>query len=91
MKPLTVKNTCGVHERIFCAGNEEGYHFLEQLLDEVADLFPSLLFHIGGDEAPKAAWKSCPRCGKLYQEKGLHRTIKSMEVAHEDYQSEGLP
>jgi len=70
-EPLSVRNTYGVHERIFCAGKEEGYRFLDVLLDEVADLFPSEYFHIGGDEVPKAAWKSCPCCGELYQEKGF--------------------
>jgi len=70
-EPLQVRNTFGVHERIWCAGNEETYAFLDQLLTEVTSLFPSPLFHIGGDEAPKAAWKACPRCQALYAAKGF--------------------
>jgi len=70
-EPLEVKNTFGVHERIFCAGNEQAYAFLEQLLEEVAELFPGKHFHIGGDEAPKTVWKECPCCRKVYEEKKL--------------------
>lgn len=64
-KPLGVKSTFGVHSRLWCVGNEEAYAFLYELIDEVAALFPSPYFHIGGDEAPKTEWKKCPKCQKL--------------------------
>ncbi|MFV0466660.1 MAG: beta-N-acetylhexosaminidase [Lachnospiraceae bacterium] len=70
-KPMMVKNTFGIHERIFCSGNEAVFEFLYQLLDEVCELFPSSYIHLGGDEAPKTAWKSCPACNKVMEEKGL--------------------
>ena len=56
----------------FCAGNEAAYRFLETVLAEVIDLFPSPYIHIGGDEAGKASWKSCPLCRKKMREEGLN-------------------
>lgn len=75
-KPMKVKNTFGVHERIFCAGNESAYEFLCQLLDEVCELFPSKYIHIGGDEAPKGSWKSCSHCKKRMEEMGIQNYEK---------------
>ncbi|MDF2514041.1 MAG: Beta-hexosaminidase [Herbinix sp.] len=71
-EPLKVKNTFGIYERIICAGNVSANEFLYQLLDEVCELFPSKYIHLGGDEAPKKSWKSCPHCNKLMEEKGIH-------------------
>ena len=47
---------------IYCAGNEETFTFLENILGEVCDLFPSEFVHIGGDEANKVNWKKCLKC-----------------------------
>ena len=47
---------------IFCAGNDEVFTFLEDVLEEVAELFPAPYLHIGGDEADKLNWKKCNRC-----------------------------
>jgi len=47
---------------IFCAGNDSTFHFLEDVLTEVMELFPSTYIHIGGDEADKKEWKTCPKC-----------------------------
>ena len=55
----------------FCVGNEEVFKFLETVLDEVMDVFPSEYIHIGGDEAGKQHWKTCPKCQKRMQEEGL--------------------
>ncbi len=49
---------------IFCAGKEETFEFLENVLDEVVKLFPSEYIHIGGDEADKTNWRKCPDCQK---------------------------
>lgn len=54
-----------------CVGNEATFTFLEKVLDEVIDLFPSHYIHIGGDEASKAAWKKCPKCQARIAELGL--------------------
>jgi hexosaminidase len=60
-----------IHEEILCAGKEETFDFLENVLYEVSELFPSDYVHIGGDEAPKAIWKKCPLCQKRIEEEGL--------------------
>ncbi len=44
---------------IYCAGKEETFAFLEDVLTEVMDLFPSPYIHIGGDEADKTEWRKC--------------------------------
>ena len=56
---------------IYCAGKEESFVFLENVLKEVFALFPSKYIHIGGDEAFKDKWKKCPRCQKRMQDEGL--------------------
>lgn len=60
--PFKVWTQWGVSENIFCAGNEQTFEFLEDVLDEVMDIFPSKYIHIGGDEAPKTRWNACPLC-----------------------------
>lgn len=55
----------------FCAGKEATFEFLEGVLSEVMELFPSEYIHIGGDEASKQAWKVCPHCQKRMLEEGL--------------------
>ena len=55
----------------FCVGNEAVFTFLENVLTEVMELFPSEYIHIGGDEAGKQAWKTCPKCQQRMQEEGL--------------------
>ena len=55
----------------FCIGNEETFTFLTEVLSEVIDIFPSKYIHIGGDEADKTAWKTCPKCQKRMQDEGL--------------------
>ncbi|MEI7525140.1 MAG: beta-N-acetylhexosaminidase [Mariniphaga sp.] len=61
----------GVHNEIFCAGNDKSFEFLYHVLDEISELFPSPYVHIGGDEAPKAHWKTCPKCQKRILDEGL--------------------
>ena len=55
----------------FCVGNEETFTFLENVLTEVMELFPSEYIHIGGDEAGMAAWKTCPKCQKRMKDEHL--------------------
>lgn len=56
----------------FCIGNEKTFRFLEEVLLEIMDLFPSEYIHIGGDEAPKTAWKTCLLCQRRIREEGLN-------------------
>ena len=55
----------------FCAGNDSTFVFLENVLSEVMDIFPSPYIHIGGDEAAKASWPTCPRCQARMEREGL--------------------
>ena len=63
------------NEDIFCAGKEETFEFIENVLLEVIDLFPSDYIHIGGDEANKSMWKKCTKC---------QQRIKDEHLASED-------
>lgn len=55
----------------FCVGNEQVFEFLETVLTEVMEMFPSEYIHIGGDEAGKQHWKTCPKCQQRMKEEGL--------------------
>lgn len=55
----------------FCPGNEATYEFLQNVLDEVIEVFPSEYIHIGGDEAAKDAWKKCPKCTARMADEGI--------------------
>lgn len=66
-----VQQTWGVFDDVFCAGKENTFQFLQDVLEEVLPLFPSRMIHIGGDECPKANWKRCPLCQQRMKEAGL--------------------
>lgn len=55
----------------FCVGNEEVFAFLEAVLTEVMEVFPSEYIHIGGDEAGKQHWKTCPKCQERMRQEGI--------------------
>lgn len=69
--PYSVWTIWGVSEEVLCVGKESTFKFLEGVLDEVCELFPSEYIHIGGDECPKARWKECPLCQARAEELGL--------------------
>jgi len=56
---------------IYCAGKDETFAFLEDILTEVMELFPSPYIHIGGDEADKTEWRKCPDCQARIRKEGL--------------------
>ena len=56
---------------IFCAGNDDVFTFLENILAEIIELFPGDYIHIGGDEVEKAYWKTCRSCQKRINEERL--------------------
>lgn len=56
---------------VFCAGNEKTFEFIEGVLDEVMDMFPSKWIHIGGDEVNKRYWHACPLCQAKMKAEGL--------------------
>ena len=69
--PFEVRNVWGISNDIYCAGNDSTFIFLEDIIAEVAPLFESEYFHIGGDEAPKARWQACPKCQAKIEAAGL--------------------
>ena len=69
--PFEMRIIWGVEEDVYCAGKEETFAFLEDIIDEVVDLFPYEYFHIGGDECPKDRWKECADCQARIKAEGL--------------------
>ncbi len=66
-----VRQTWDIDDRVFCIGRETTFDFIEGVLDEVLDLFPSPLIHIGGDECPDKMWARCPQCQERMRREGL--------------------
>ena len=69
--PYEVATTWGIFPEIFCVGKEGTIKFLEDILDEVCEVFPSEYIHIGGDEAPRTRWHDCPDCQALMKAQGF--------------------
>lgn len=69
-EPVEVAKKWGVFEEIYCP-TQKTFTFLEDVLDEVLELFPSKYIHVGGDEAPKTRWKNCVHCQDLIKKEGL--------------------
>ncbi len=69
--PFKTIESWGIYEDVFCAGKESTFEFLENVLTEVMELFPSKYIHIGGDEVPKTRWKSCKYCQKRIKDNNL--------------------
>lgn len=61
----------GIQKDVMCAGNEYTYQFIEDVLDEIIEIFPSEIIHIGGDEVPKDRWKECPDCQERMKKENL--------------------
>ena len=70
-KKINVETDWGVFKDIYCAGEDSVFTFLEGVLSEVVELFPSKYIHIGGDEAPKYRWENCSKCQKRILENKL--------------------
>ncbi len=69
--PHEVANRWGVFHDVYCAGNDQVFDFLQDVLDEVIELFPSPYIHIGGDECPKKRWETCAKCQARIKTEGL--------------------
>ncbi|MBR2351430.1 MAG: beta-N-acetylhexosaminidase [Alistipes sp.] len=66
-----VRVSWGISEDVMCVGKESTFEFIEDVLTEVLDLFPSEYIHIGGDECPRVAWTKCPHCQARMKAEGL--------------------
>jgi hexosaminidase len=69
--PYKTANYWGIFDDVFCAGNDSVFTFLQDVLDEVMQLFPSTSIHIGGDECVKTKWKACAKCQQRIKTLGL--------------------
>jgi hexosaminidase len=69
--PYTPNAEGGVFAGVYCAGKDETFEFLQNVLAEVRQLFPGQYIHIGGDEVPKDNWQKCPRCQARIKQEGL--------------------
>lgn len=69
--PYKVAQRWGVFDDVLCIGNEKSLTFLEDVLAEIVSIFPSKYIHIGGDEAPRTYWKTCPKCQARIKEENL--------------------
>ena len=69
--PYEVATQWDIFDDVLCIGNEKTLQFLEDVMTEIIDIFPSKYIHIGGDEAPRTRWKTCPKCQALIRAKGL--------------------
>lgn len=69
--PYQVARSWGVFQDVLCLGKETTFTFVQDVLDEIMDIFPSKVIHIGGDEAPTVAWEQCPLCQKKMKEEGV--------------------
>lgn len=69
--PVEVATKWGVFDDVYCAGNEQTFTFIQDVLSEVIDLFPGKYIHIGGDECPKTRWEKCPKCQLRIKQENL--------------------
>ena len=74
--PYEVWTRWGISEDVLCVGKDETFAFLEDVLGEICDIFPSEYIHIGGDECPKVRWASCPLCQQRIRQLGLRDTAQ---------------
>lgn len=69
--PYEVCPNWGIFEDVLCLGNDKTLKFLEDVMSEIIDIFPSEYIHIGGDEVPRTRWEKCPRCQARIKAEGL--------------------
>lgn len=74
--PYEVMTKWGISDDLLCMGNEKTFQFIDDVLDEIMEIFPSKVIHIGGDECPKVRWENCPKCQGLIKELGLKKDDK---------------
>jgi len=84
--PYPVWQMWGVSEDVLCGGNPKTVEFLHGVLDELCEVFPSALIHLGGDECPKVRWKECSLCQSKIKELGFTTANgKSLEEQLQSY------
>lgn len=74
--PYDVWPMWGVADEVLCAGNDKTLQFIDEVLAEIIEIFPSEYIHVGGDECPKIRWKDCPKCQARIKSLGLKADSK---------------
>lgn len=69
--PYEVWKQWGVSDNVLCAGNDQTLEFIDNILSEIIEIFPSEYIHVGGDECPKSQWAKCPKCQARIKALGL--------------------
>ena len=69
--PYEVCPRWGIFEDVLCIGNDQTMQFLEDVMNEIIEIFPSKYVHIGGDEAPRTRWEKCQKCQARIKTEGL--------------------
>lgn len=80
--PYEVCPEWGVFPDVLCIGNEKTMEFLEGVMDEITDIFPSKYIHIGGDEVPRERWRECSKCQQRIRKEHL---VSDRNHSAEDY------
>lgn len=88
--PYDVWPMWGVADEVLCAGNDKTLEFINDVLAEIVEIFPSEYIHVGGDECPKTRWKDCPKCQARIKSLGIkadnkhsaEEKLQSFIIAH---------
>ena len=83
--PYQVGHYWGVYKDVLCVGNPRVYEFVQDVLTEVMDIFPSKVIHIGGDETPSEKWQYCKKCNEIY----IKKTLEGRVVGQVEGDSDG--
>ena len=82
--PYQVGHYWGVYKDVLCVGNPKVYEFVEDVLTEIMDIFPSKVIHIGGDETPSEKWQHCKKCNEIYIKKTLEGRVTGQVEGESD-------
>ena len=80
--PYEVWKIWGISDDVLCAGNDETLKFIDDVLGEIIEIFPSEYIHVGGDECPKVRWKTCPKCQARIKALGIKGDKKHSAEAY---------
>ncbi len=77
--PFKVSTRFGIHKEVLCIGKEKVFEFTQNVLNEIIEIFPSNIIHIGGDEAPTKRWKKCLDCQARIKDEELG-SVENLQV-----------
>ncbi len=85
--PYEVWRHWGISQELLCAGNPKTLDFLHKVMDELCEVFPGKLIHIGGDECPRVRWQQCPKCQRKMKELGLKNEAQLQTYINKDIEA----